>query len=64
MYQLKTTIKAVEVSLQGLLVEEALRLMGEVRPSRISTPTGTGALQIVLDLDEPGVFLVYNYIDT
>ncbi len=64
MYQLKTTIKAVEVSLQGLLVEEALRLMGEVRPSRNSTPTGTGALQIVPDLDEPGVFLVYNYIDT
>jgi hypothetical protein len=31
------------------------------RSSQISAPTGTGALQIALDPDKPGVFLVYNY---
>jgi hypothetical protein len=37
-----------------------LRLMGEFRPSRISPPTGAGALQIALDPGKPGVFSVYN----
>jgi hypothetical protein len=39
----------------------ALRFMEEFRPSRISAPTGTGALQIALDLGKPGVFSIYNY---
>ena len=38
--------------------------MGEFRPSRISAPTGTGALQNAPDPGKPGVFSVYNYIDT
>jgi hypothetical protein len=39
-----------------------LRLKREFRPSRISAPTGTGAIQIAPDPGKPGVFSVYNYI--
>lgn len=37
--------KKYEANLLGLLNEKAFRLMGKLRPSRISAPTGTGALQ-------------------
>lgn len=36
--------------------EKALRLMGEFQPSRISAPTGTGALQITPDPGKTGIF--------
>ena len=36
----------------------------EFRPSRISALTGTGALQIAPDPGKPGIFSVFNYIDT
>ena len=38
--------------------------MVEFRPSRISALTGTGALQIAPDPGKPGIFSVFNYIDT
>jgi hypothetical protein len=53
---------SLETSLPGSLHEGALRLKGEFRPSRISAPTGTGAIQIAPDPGKPGVFSVYNYI--
>jgi hypothetical protein len=51
----------LEISLPGSLHEGVLQLIREFRPSRISAPTGTGALQIAPDPGKPGVFSVYNY---
>ena len=48
----------LETSLPGLLNEMALRLMGDLWSSRISAPTGTGALQIAPDPGKPGVFVM------
>lgn len=46
----------IRASLPGLLKEKALRLIGEFRSSQIFAPTGTGALQMAPDPDQPNAY--------